>query len=210
MERGEGNERLRAGVASRPSAQDIVPVVERRRLELDGGIKAHHGLSHGLAGGIEIEAAPEAAALLKESRHPSGVGPGAGGGQTAVLWVEHVTTDGIDGRFAEDDVGSREGGNGEEALVLLGTRGHAAPGNRTATAQFGPDGLAGGVAEQEDNIGPGVGIKVAGVGQGLNQRLGQGALLDQVALDGVPLVWRRLGQTQGRGRQGRERGDPGG
>ena len=89
MERSEGNERLRAGVASRPSAQDIVPVVERRRLELDGGIKAHHGLSHGLAGGIEIEAAPKAAALLKEIRHPSGRGIVKVGRMLLVIRIRH-------------------------------------------------------------------------------------------------------------------------
>ena len=93
----EGNEGLRGGEARRASAEDVVPIVERGWQELDGGMKANHGVSHGLACGVEIETAPEAATLEKEVRQPSGVGPGTSGGQAAVLGMEKVTTEGVDG-----------------------------------------------------------------------------------------------------------------
>ena len=127
VEAWEGKERLRRGVARRASAEDVVPIVERRWQELDGGMKGDHGLSHGLADGVEIEAAPQTATLVKEVKHPRGIGPCAGGGQTTVLGMEHMAADGVDGRFTEDDLGSRDGGNGEEAEIFTGTRGHAAP-----------------------------------------------------------------------------------
>lgn len=62
----EGRENLRAGEARRASAQDLVPVAESRRQELDGGMKGDHGSSHVLAGGIKIKAASDLAALLEE------------------------------------------------------------------------------------------------------------------------------------------------
>lgn len=124
-------------------------------------MKGNHGVSHVLAGGVEIEATPEAATLVKELRDPGGIGSGPRSGQTAVLGMEHVTTDGVDGRFAENDVRSRDGWNGEEAEIFTGTLGHAAPRDGTGAAQFATDGLAGGVAQQEDGIGCGIGVEVA-------------------------------------------------
>jgi len=159
-------------------------------------MKADHGLSHGLASGVEIEAAPEAAALVKKIRQPGGIGSGTRRGQTAVLGMEYVTTDGVDGRFAENDVRSREGGNGEEAEIFTGARGHAAPGNGTGAAQFGADGLSVGVAQKEDGVGFGVGVEVAGLSQGLHEGARQEALLNEVAHEGVELVRRGLWQAQ--------------
>ena len=116
--------------------------MERRGEKLDGGMKGNHGLGHGLASGVEIEAAPEAAALPKEVLQPGGIGPGAGGGDTALVGMEKVATEGVDSRFAEDDVGARDGGKAEEAEIFTGARSHAAPGDGTGAAQFGADGLA--------------------------------------------------------------------
>ena len=62
----EEGERLPMGMARRSSAQDFVPVVERRREQLDGGMKGDHGSSHVLAGSIQIKAASDLAALLEE------------------------------------------------------------------------------------------------------------------------------------------------
>ena len=62
--------------AGRTSAEDVVPVVERRRQKLDLGVKSDHGSSHVLPRGIEIEATPKTAALVKEFRNPSGIGSG--------------------------------------------------------------------------------------------------------------------------------------
>ena len=153
--------RILRGEVGRASAEDVVPVVERRCQKLDGGMKGNHGVSHVLAGGVEIEAAPETAVLVKELGDPSGIGSGPRGGQTAVLGMEHMATEDVDSRFAEDDVGAREGRKGEEAKIFTGTGSHAAPGNGTCAAQFGTDGLAVGVVEQEDGVGTGVGVEVA-------------------------------------------------
>ena len=58
--------RLLVELAKRASAEDVVPIVERRREKLDGRMKGDHGSCHGLAGGVEIEAAPEVAVLLEQ------------------------------------------------------------------------------------------------------------------------------------------------
>ena len=60
-----------------PSTEDVVPIVERRRQQLDGGVKSDHGSSHVLTCEIPIEAAPDATALVKELGDPSGIGSGA-------------------------------------------------------------------------------------------------------------------------------------
>ena len=65
-EGAEENERLPMGVARRAGAQDLVPVVEWRKEQLDGGMKGDHGSSHILARGIEIKSARDLTALLEE------------------------------------------------------------------------------------------------------------------------------------------------
>ena len=74
-EEWEENQEL-PGDSRGTSAKDVVPIVERRRQPLDGGMKSDHGPSHVLTCEIEIEAAPEAAALAKEFGDPSGIGSG--------------------------------------------------------------------------------------------------------------------------------------
>ena len=54
------------GAGRRLSAQDIVPIVEGRSEQLDGGMKADHSPSHVLAGGIEIKTASDLTTLLEE------------------------------------------------------------------------------------------------------------------------------------------------
>jgi len=81
-----------------------------------------------------------------------------------MVWMENVATEGVDGRFAEDEVGAWSGRKGEEAKIFTGARSHAAPGHGTGAAQFGTDGLARGVAQKEDGVGSGIGIEVAGAG----------------------------------------------
>lgn len=163
--------------------------MERRWQALDRGMEGHHGVSHALAGGVEIEAAPETAVLVKELGDPGGIGSGARGGETAVLGMEHVATEGVDGRFAEDDVGAREGRKGEEAEIFAGTGSQATPGHGTGAAQFGADRLAGDIAEEEDGVGPCVGVEVARLDQGVDQGVRQGALIDEVTANGVELAW---------------------
>jgi len=120
--------------------------------------------------------------------------------------MEQVATESVDGRFAEDDVGTGSGRNGEEAKVLARARGHAAPSHGACATQFGTDGLASGVAQEEDGVGSGVSVKIAGVNQSVQQRSGQGALFGEVAQDNRPVRWRGLRQTEGRGRHLWERG----
>lgn len=62
----KGTLRLLVELFRRASSEDVVPIVERRGEKLDGGMKGDHGSCHGLAGGVEIEAAPEVAVLLKQ------------------------------------------------------------------------------------------------------------------------------------------------
>ena len=116
-----------------------------------------------------------------------------------MVGVEQVTTESVDGRFAKDDIGPGSGRNGEEAKVFARTRGHAAPSHWACATQFGTDGLASGVAQQEDGVGSGVGVKIAGANQGIQQRSWQGAVFGEIAENSVLLVWHRLGQTKGRG-----------
>ena len=188
-------ERLRGGLTRRAGAKGVVPVVERRRQKLDGRMKGDQGVSHVLAGVVQIEAAPEVATLVQEVRHPGRIGPGTGGGHTAVSGMEKVATDGVDGRFAEDDVRSRNGRDGEEAQILAGARGHAAPGKWTGAAQFGADGLAMPIAQEEDGVGSGVGVEVTGLCQRIEESWRQGALLDQIASNSGELVRSGRGQA---------------
>ena len=76
-----------------------------------------------------------------------------------MLGMENVTADGVDGRFAENDAGTRSGRNGEEAEIFPGARSHAAPGHRADAAKLGADGLAVGVAQQEEGVGFGIGVE---------------------------------------------------
>ena len=62
------------------SAEGVVPIVERRGEQVDGGMKIDHGLGHGLTGGVEIEATAQPATLRQEVMQPGRIGSGAGGG----------------------------------------------------------------------------------------------------------------------------------
>lgn len=75
-----GSKEILGGDVGSASTEGVIPIVEGRREKLDGGMKSDHGPSHVLAGGVEIEAAPEAAALVKEFRDPGGIGSGTRGG----------------------------------------------------------------------------------------------------------------------------------
>ena len=70
-----------------------------------------------------------------------------------MIGMEEVATEGVDGRFAEDNVTTRAGRDGEEAEIFARARSHAAPGNRTAPPQFGANRLACVVTQQEDGVG---------------------------------------------------------
>jgi hypothetical protein len=61
---------------------------------LDTGVEIHHGLCHGISGGIGVKAAPNGQPLLDECRKPSGVGPGAGGGDASAVRIEGKAADG--------------------------------------------------------------------------------------------------------------------
>jgi hypothetical protein len=54
-----------------------------------------------------------------------------------------------------------------------------------------------GVAEQEDGVGAGVGVEVAGGGECVDQGVRQGALVDEVTADDVEPARRGIGQAQG-------------
>jgi hypothetical protein len=81
----------------RTSAESVVPIVERRWEDADGGLKNDHGLSGGLAGGVEIEATVQPATLRQEVNQPRRIGSGAGGGDGAEHGMKGVATEGVDG-----------------------------------------------------------------------------------------------------------------
>ena len=59
-----------------------------------------HALGHDVARGIGVEAAVDRQTVLQERTQPRGIGSGTGGGETAVVGMQGVTADGVDGRFA--------------------------------------------------------------------------------------------------------------
>ena len=96
---------------------------------LDGRIECDHGAGHGVAGRVGVEAAVNLGVLGQQRGEPARVGTSASGGKAPMLGMKGAATDGVDGRLAKDDAGSGNavGGNGEEAQILFGTRGHPAP-----------------------------------------------------------------------------------
>ena len=66
-------------------------------------MKLDQELGDGVAGGIGVEAAVEGQALGDERGKPRGVGSGTGGGEAAAMGMKDAATEGVDGRFAEDE-----------------------------------------------------------------------------------------------------------
>ena len=66
-----------------------------RAKALDGGVQGDHGGSHGVAGGIGVEAAVNLTTLVQEGPQPEGVGAGAGGGKAPVSGMEGKAPDGV-------------------------------------------------------------------------------------------------------------------
>ena len=187
--------------ALRARAEGVVPIVLRGSHTLDRRMEGHHGLRHGLAGGVGIEAAVDRVALLKQRAKPAGIGPGTGGRDAAELGMEDPAADGVDGRFAQDDgtmprVGpekrQRDCGNGKEAQVFLGSGGHAAPGLRSRSAEFGADRSVLFSPQNEDGVGSVIGVKGTGLDERINQLGDQAALMEQIVADAGELggSWR--------------------
>jgi hypothetical protein len=70
--------------------------VVRRRQALDRRIESDHGASHGLAGGVSIEATEDRTTLMQKNWQPVGIGPSAGGGDATVEWMEGKAANGVD------------------------------------------------------------------------------------------------------------------
>ena len=133
-----------------------MPIVVRRSQRVDGGGEADHGLGHGLAGGVGVEATVEGVALGQEWSQPARIGTGTGRGETPELRMEEVATDGVDGRLAQEeaafppvevDTRERNRRDGEEAPVLLGAGGWQLERRRRQT-QVGVGGGRGEMAGQ--------------------------------------------------------------
>jgi hypothetical protein len=147
--------------------EHVVPIVLRRAEAFDGGTHSDHGASHIVTGGVGIEAAVNLATLVQQGPQPARVGPGAGGGKATVPGMEDKATDGIDGRFAKDNDRQRFGRNGEAAQVLLGAGRQAVPRPPGGAAQLGPDREVVLAPQQENGVGPRIGIE----GARLDERL---------------------------------------
>ncbi len=150
---------------------------------MDGGMKSNHSLGHRFSCGIGVKAAIDLRGFLDQGRQPKWVGSGAGGRDTAVLGIEREATDGVDGRFTEDDLVTRSGGDGEKAEIFAGARGHATPEARTGSTQLGADGKVIFSQEEENRVGPVVGVESGGLDQALDQGGGQSALSSEIVSD---------------------------
>src|SRR4051812_18485860 len=77
--------------------KNVVPVVVRGPEALDGRMEGDHGVSHGFAGGVGVEARGYEIALGDKGSQPARVGSSAGSRDAAVLGVESKATDGVNG-----------------------------------------------------------------------------------------------------------------
>ena len=86
---------------------------------MDRGMKGDHPLSHQVTGGIGVIAAGDRESFAEEVFEPERIGSGSGGGKAATGRGQGQATQGINGRFAEDD-GVRGGrsARGEVTKVL--------------------------------------------------------------------------------------------
>ena len=66
-------------------------------------MKLTHASGHVVACGISVEAAEDGQTQAEQSVEPGGVWSGAGGGDAAIGRMKDVATEGVDGRFAQDD-----------------------------------------------------------------------------------------------------------
>lgn len=92
-------------------------------------MKLDHAKSHGVAGGIRIEGAEDGQRLREQGSEPGRMRSGAGGGKAAKGRMEDQTTEGVDGRFSEDEglgLGTSNGG-AEEAVIFAGAGSQTAP-----------------------------------------------------------------------------------
>ena len=202
----EGGGTKPTGVAllliSGSEAQHVVPVFAGRAESVNGGVKLDHGLGHRFAGVIAIKAAEELALLTDQLCQPGWVGPGPGGGEAAILRVQSVATDRIDGRLTEDRGGRSSKQcrrwDGEEALVLARSRGHPAPGHGCGAAQFRAHGLIELAAQDKDGVSPGVGVKAVAVDERFQQDRRQRTFLEQIAADHLQLLRAGRGKQQRR------------
>ena len=81
--------------------------------------------------------------------------------------------DGVNGRFTEDDgawilLGDSRW-DGEVAVVFTGSGSHTTPKGRGGSAKFGPHGFSILSKEQEYRVCSVIGVKGAGLNEGLNQ-----------------------------------------
>jgi hypothetical protein len=98
--------------------EDVVPVVVSWMETLGGGMEGYHSAHHVLAGEVGVKAAVDGRALVEGRSQPAWIGPGTGRGDAAMVSVESKATDGLDGRFHQDDGWQGLSGNREEAEIL--------------------------------------------------------------------------------------------
>src|SRR6188768_3439358 len=93
---------------------------------LDRRIERDHRTGHGFTSLIAVKAAVELMILADQLRQPSRIGACARRGKAAILRVQSVTTNSIDGRFTKDSYlcGNRDS---KEAVILARSRSHAFP-----------------------------------------------------------------------------------
>lgn len=92
--------------------------MEWRSQALDGRMHGDHGLGHAITCGIGVEAAVDARALAEQRGKPCRAGSGTICGDAHAAGMYGRATDGINGRFAEDDFPDMQRADSEVAEVL--------------------------------------------------------------------------------------------
>src|SRR5260370_25288011 len=108
---------MRGKVEGEMVLEDVIPVVLGRAETADSRVDGNHLLSHGVAGGVGIEAAVDGKALRQECGKPSGIGPSSGCGYTERRRMQQKATHGVDGGFAEHDHRRLRNVDGEVAEI---------------------------------------------------------------------------------------------
>ena len=141
----------------------------------DFGMGSDHGTRHFVAGLVVVEAAVDGAAPFEQAGEPGRVAAHSRGGNAGGAGKNDQATDGVDGRFTENDIAFTDWRRVGLLLKLLkdrevtgvfaGAASHASPGDGAGSAQLGAHrhcaGFAFKVKVHKDGIGSRVGINDA-------------------------------------------------
>jgi hypothetical protein len=114
---GEGRRWLVGGTLLAGGGYGVVPVVSRWAQALDCGVLCDHSAAGCLAGIVGVEAAVDVVTVSDEWIEPRGIGASAGCRDADATGMDLVATDGVNRRFAEDDLVGSRNANPEVARI---------------------------------------------------------------------------------------------